>query len=51
MNIPDPVLDAKIDIGFAIPKKEAVSIKNRLAWRKNMAEQKMKSLKEGEIGN
>ncbi|XP_054714367.1 39S ribosomal protein L38, mitochondrial-like [Uloborus diversus] len=49
MNAPDPVLGAKVDIGFPSATKQKVSLKDRLSWHKNVADSKVRLLKEGEI--
>lgn len=49
LNEPDPVLDAKVDIGFAFPKTSKVPLKDRLEWHKIIAKNKSKVLKVGEI--
>lgn len=36
LNAPDPVLDAKIDIGFAVKDTSKVSVKDRLERHKKL---------------
>ncbi|XP_035212475.1 39S ribosomal protein L38, mitochondrial-like [Stegodyphus dumicola] len=50
LNAPDPVLDAKVDIG--LPKDQyiaKVTLKDRLEWRKRISEENRMSTIDGEI--
>ncbi|CAL1285618.1 unnamed protein product [Larinioides sclopetarius] len=49
LNAPDPVLDEKINIGFAKSKGKSVVLQDRLSWRKLCKESQMLHIDEDQI--